>query len=246
MVKSKLFEQPRIYIVFVLGLLLFAILNKLAPNETIASGLEFTGYVFLASFVLWVISVTTMKGKLKINSVANNTPKALGWAIIMILGLLMFSTIVGFLLGYASNIMTANSIAMIGAVPQFILENHAFLSILIIVFFIATLETMAIIQLEDIILSRAKSTYKLNDPKVWVVAIVLGLGATVFHSYSKFIPLTGTLNLHALIVVFGLFTSTCLLAVKMKEMESAIYYHVGNNFLAMAYRLRELLQIFGI
>jgi len=246
MAKTKLFEQPRIYIVFVLGLLLFAILNKLAPNETIASGLEFTGYLFLASFVLWVISITAMKGKLKINSVANNTPKALGWAVIMILGLLMFSSIVGFLLGYAHNIMTANSIAMIGAVPQFILENHAFLSFMIIVFFIATLETIVAIQLMDNILSVAKSNYTLKDPKVWIVSVLIGLGAMVYHSYSKFIPLTGELNLHALIVVGALFTSTCLLAIKTKEMESAIYYHVGNNFLAMAYRLKEVLKIFGI
>jgi len=246
MAKSRLFEQPRIYIVFILGILMFAILNKLAPNETVASGLEFTGYLFLASFVLWVISVTAMKGRLRINSVANNTPKALGWAIIMIMGLLMFSTIVGALLGYTHSIMSANSIAMIGAIPQFILENHAFLSFMIIVFFIATLETMVAIQLMDNILSVAKSNYTLKDPKVWIISILIGLGAMVYHSYSKFIPLTGELNLHALIVVGALFTSTCLLAIKTKEMESAIYYHVGNNFLAMIWRLRDVLRVFGI
>lgn len=243
MVKSKLFEQPRIYIVFILGLLLFTILNKLAPNETIATGLEFTRILLFASFILWVISP---KGKLRINSVANNTPKAIGWAIIMIVILLAFSTIVGVLLGYAYNIMSANSIAMIGAIPQFILENHAFLSIMIIVFFIATLETMVAVQLLDNILTKAKSDYTLKDPKVWIVSILIGLGAMVYHSYSKFIPLTGQLNLHALIVVGALFTLTCLMAVKLKEMESVIYFHQGNNLLAMIWRLREVLKIFGI
>ena len=234
MAKAKIFEQPRIYYIFGLFILLFLVLSELTQEEMLASSWRFLLTIYVISVVIYL----TFKSRLKINTVSGNTGKAFGIAFVMILSLMAFSTIVGIILGFASKFMVANSIAMIGALPQFILLNYKFLTFLIIVGFIAPLETMAVIQIYDVMLNSVKSTYKLNDPKVWIGAIIMGIGTVFYHVYSKFIELTGQLNFHALLIVFFLFASSCILAVKTKEMESAIYYHIGNNAIAVWYLIR--------
>lgn len=245
MVRSRLFEQPKIYIVFVLFILLVEVLNQLSPDKTIETASRFLLILLLASFMIFTSS-KTFNLKLRINTISRNTRQALLIAGFMIVGLLAVSTAIGALLGYIHTVMEANSIAMIGAIPTFIFLDNPFILFLIIVFFIATLETMVVVQLADVILASIKSTYRLNDPKVWVVAILMGIGSIFYHIYAKFIPLTGELNIHALLIVSVLFSSTVILAVHQKEMESAIYYHIGNNFLAMANRLRGIFSAVGI
>lgn len=242
MKKVGLFEQPRIYYIYIFVILAFYLFNKLLNDEVVKTAIDTLFYLYVASLTMYLLH----KSKIQINSVSGNTPQSIGIGAIMVLGLFIASTFIGILFGYASNFMTANSIAMVGAMPQYILLNSPFIMFIIIVFFIATLETMVILQLLDIIMFYSKAPYNVKDPRTITICIILGFGATIYHAYAKYIALTGQLNVHALIIVFFLFTSSCLLAVKQKEMEPSIYYHIGNNFLAMIYRLRDVLKAFGL
>lgn len=240
--KNRLFEQPRIYYIFYLLVLALYLSNQILKDESI-----YTSVMVL--FILNSLSLgihVSFKEKLRINSVAGNTSSSLFIAMIMVFSILVVSSIIGWIFGFASDIMTANSIAMIGAIPQFVLLNSPFLMFVIIVFFISTLETMVAIQVADLMLSSSKSNYTLKDKKVWVVSVLVGLGTVIYHNYAKFIPRTGELNIHALIIVFVLFTACILLAVHRKEMESSVYTHMGNNFLAMIYKLKDVLKAFGL
>lgn len=234
MERVKLFEQPRIYYIFGLFILLFLVLSELTKEEMLATSWKFLLTIYVISLTIYL----TFKSKLRINTISGNTPKAVGIAFIMIMILMAFSTIVGIILGYAHTVMEANSIAMLGSLPKFIFLNFKFLSFLIIVGFIAPLETITLVQVGDVILNYSRSTYRLNDIKVWITAIMLGIGAMFYHAYSKFIELTGQLNIHALFIVFFLFSSSFILAVKTKEMESPIYYHMGNNAIAVWYLIK--------
>lgn len=234
MARTKIFEQPRIYYIFGLFILLFLVLSELTNEKMLTTSWKFLLTIYILSLTIYL----TFKSKLKINTVSGNTGKALGIAFIMIISLMAFSTIVGIALGFASKFMVANSIAMLGSLPQIIFLNYKFLSFLIIVGFIAPLESITAVQLYDVMLHSVKSTYRLNDPKVWISAVIIGIGAIFYHVYSKFIELTGQLNFHALLIVGFLFTSSCILALKTKEMESAIYYHMGNNGIAVWHLLK--------
>lgn len=245
--KTRLFEQPRIYLVFGLFMLLLLVLIKLSgEDETLKSAFDFSLVLFIISFVAYWIQYTFHHGQIQINTVSKNSVRALGIAFLMIFIIYIFSTIVGIGFGYAHTIMEANSLAMIGAIPQFILLNNPLIVLVVIVFFIATLETMSLIQIYDILLYSIKAKYSLQDPKVWFGAILMGIGSVFYHIYAKFIQATGQLGIHALIIVGFLFTLSCLLAVHQKEMESAIYTHWGNNALAMAYKLKEVIQAFWV
>ena len=244
---NRLFEQPMIYLVFGLFMLLLYVLVKLSgDDETLVTSFNFSLVLLIISFIAYWIQYTFHQGQMRINTVSKNTPRALGIAVIMVFIIFIVSTVIGIGLGYASKFMEANSLAMVGAVPQFIILNNPLMVFIVIVFFIATLETIVAVQIYDILLHSIKAEYSLKDPKVWFAAILIGIGAVINHSYSKFIPRVGQLNIHALLIVGFMFAIICLLAVHQKEMESSIYTHIMNNFLAMMYKLKDITNMFWI
>lgn len=235
---SKILDQPRIYWFIYAFIALAYLLN-----------MGFFGrdqQIFDSLIILLILNTLSMaiylkyKSRLRINSVAGNTPIALVIAIVAVFGLLVVSTVINSLLGYTTKIMEANSIAMLGSFPSLLLFNHQFISGLILVLIIPVTETILFLLAYDVILSSFHSTYKLNDPKVWVANLVLSATAVMYHYYSKLSPITGQLMPHALIVVFILFFSSGLMAIQTKEMESPIYYHVFNNLLALLAKLKVI------
>jgi len=239
--KNSFLEIPFIYIIFILGVLMLWQLGNLTNDETIKNTVIPTFVLLVGSFMLFVIHP---KSKWKINNVSNNSKNSLFIALMAITLILFISSVIAILLGFFKNLMVANSLAMIGAIPQFVLVNAPLISIAVIVLFIAPLETMVASQLLDLMLYKFKSNYTLKDPKVYVSAGVISLGAIFYHVWAKLIPTTGVLNIHALIIVAVLFFVCALLAVKQREMESAIYTHMGNNLLAMMYKFKDVIKAF--
>lgn len=233
MPNGRLFEQPRIYIVILLFTALIFLINwGFFKDET----LEKSATVLLILSLISYIAYNSFKSRLRINAVHRNTGTAIVVALIAIAITLVASSAIALFLGFATNwesFLTANSIAMIGAFPPLLILDHKFLTGFIFIILIPTIETITAINIYDLILSTFKSNYTLRDKKVWVGAGVIGGGAIYYHIYAKFIPMTQQLNIHALSIVFVLFVLTCLIAVKMREMEASIYYHWGNNLLAM-------------
>lgn len=228
--RFKLTEQPGIYVVLLMFSLLIYLINlgffkdeTLTHTVTILTILIFASYIIYASF----------KTRFKINTIHRNTGQALVYALVMIAIIFVSSTVIGLFLGFAGRFMEANAIAMIGAFPRLLIESHKLLTFLVFFILIPIPETIIAINILDLMLSSVKSNYTLRDIKVWVASGVIGGGAILYHTYAKFIPYTGTLNIHALIIVFVLFTLTGIFAVKTKEMEAPIYAHMGNNGIAL-------------
>lgn len=239
MVQSKLFEQPKIYIVFYLFTLLIYLLNKgFFKDETLETTVIVLLILTIASHAIW----TSFRTRLKINTIRRNTGTAIFMAIVMIGIIFVISSVVGLALGFADKFLVANSIAMIGAFPPLLILDHQFLTALIFIVLIPIIETVTVINIADLTLSTFKSKYTLKDPKVHVVGALIGIGAIFYHIYAKFIPVTMELNIHALLIVFTLFYLIVIFAVKTKEMETPIYGHIGNNGIAMWQFLKEAIR----
>lgn len=233
---GKLFEQPKVYLLFFM-LILFIYLMNLGffKDETLANSVQVLFYLTTFSAVFYV----TIRGKLKINSVHRNTPFALVMGLVMVAAIFISSAFLGAIFGYASSIdafMTSNSIAMMGSISQILFITQPFLLGFITIFLIAYIETVTAINIYDLLLLSFKANYSLRDPKAWVCAVLVGFGAIAYHLYAKFIPVTNTLNIHALTIVGIMFALMCLFALKTKEMESSIYGHIINNGIAFMAR----------
>src|SRR3990167_6120365 len=137
--KARIFEQPMIYLVLGLFELLLYVLVKLSGNdEVIATSYNFSLILLIISFMAYWMQYAFHQGQMRINTVSKNTPRALGIAVIMVFIIFIVSTIFGIGMGYASKFMTANSLAMVGAIPQFIIFNNPLMVFIVIVFFIST------------------------------------------------------------------------------------------------------------
>lgn len=232
---GTLFEQPKIYLLFYLVLLFIYLMNLgFLKDDSIKNSIDVLFYLTSFSVAFYAF----FKGKLRINTIHRNTPKAFMLAFVMVIIIFISSTIIGLIFGYAEKFMTANSIAMLGGISPLVIINNKFLTVLIIGFLISTIETITAINIYDLMLSSFKSNYTFRDPKVWVGAGVVGLGAIPYHLYAKYISITNALNIHALIIVFVLFSLSCLFAVGTKEMETSIYGHIINNLIALGNQLK--------
>ena len=215
-----LFEEPRIFLVLI-GFLIFL---ALVFNLDLAL---LYGFMLTAVIIIWLIP--EFRPTNLINSVKGNTKEAflkglmyqfIFFAIIYAIGfvvkLQVFESFGTFL--------DAQSAAFIGAAQSPAFAESSILTILSFGFLIPIIETLFIVSVMYVIIKSLNINTDLRNPWIYVVFTFLASVALWFHATAK-----GVDNNFGLASTFVFFFLTCFFALRDRESESVVHFHIINN-----------------
>jgi len=110
-----------------------------------------------------------------------------------------------------------------------IFANSGILTAFSYVFFVGTIETVALLRINELINNGTKSNFKWGNPRVWF-AMILTLGFfAILHATSK------DMNLISLLIVGIMMGISIIVTLISKDMRAAIFIHWIANGLAVLF-----------
>jgi len=227
---GRFFEQPIISLLIIL----FGLFLSLGGFYDKAGDV-----LVIFAIIAWLIWITLGAAKLKfigINAKKGNTFKSIifaliGVAVTIVGSLLTGSLLLGWDLASVSTFAVSNKAALIGAASSPFANNPA-LEVVIFGLGFPVAETVALAFIFSLLLIIFKARSKLDDGRVWLIALILALFAIAYHFFAKTLE-SGAINYNALNVIGWIFFVEIMLIVITGEIEASIWHHIFNNLLAL-------------
>lgn len=246
------FKEPYVFIWLAVFLIFI--------DRTFSPSLASTYFLFLfASIALWAVLTSSRRHKIEINSSSGNTLAsfALAWAywFVFMLIIIVLTGAVGLIQNTVStqptviNFLEQNSVAFLGSAKPVLSESLP-LTGLIFGGYIPIQETIFFILFLFFLLMVFKVQLKqgrfslLKEPKFWTILFIITTLMTAYHLQAK-----GLSDIPLMIVAIFFFATGIIAVVpvvkKEREMETAIWFHIINNSIAVAATF-SILSVFGV
>jgi len=234
-----------VWILVSLGFLAFAYSQSLATSYAI---------LVTASFIAWLSLKSMNKDFVLNNPVSGNTIKSLGIASIVFIVFMILTIALSSQLGGLSQTIFSGSFgqqlhafgtqsadALIGASADPILSQSRPIIATVFALFIPIMENYIYITLLIVLcvilgVKFTEGTFDvLKQPLFWVANVIMAVGAVYFHLNAK-----GIKDLPLLFVFIFFSLIGCLAVLKIgqkREMESANWLHILNNFTAVGSKI---------